>query len=411
MNAPLTPAHSRFGGSVAARVLRCPASVGLTEKVPAYLRKPSAYAERGTACHAAIVQLIDETEDLESLIGKTFSGYTITRDDVENALRPGYAHVEQLLNTPGAEFYREHRVVFPTIPGAFGTADLLVRIGTTVHVIDFKFGAGVRVPALCPDGDEDVINPQLLFYAAAGRHSLPEFFADAENIILTIVQPASIEPDAEMVSSVPVTHGELDEFRAVYRGVCAEALSDAPRLERGDWCRFCPARPICPAHTAPLLDLAQFAMPTPPCTPADKAAYLQALAAGLDLVDAVKDLRTALHEQAKCALESGDTVPGYALSAGRAERYWRDEIVAQVALLSLGFDHDDIIEAEVMRSPKQIELRAKARGLKIPQELIASARSGVSLVRAENVRAPVLGRSETARMFSEALKAFQGDNA
>jgi len=161
-----------------------------------------------------------------------------------------------------------------------------------------------------------------------------------------------------------------------------------------------------------LLDLAQFVMPTPPTALVDKTTYLQTLAAGLDLVDAVKDLRKALHDQAKRALESGDTVRGYALSAGRAERHWRDEIAAQVALLSLGFDHDDIIETEVMRSPKQIELRAKARGLKIPQELIASARSGVSLVRAENVRAPVLGRSETARTFSEALKAFQkGDKA
>jgi hypothetical protein len=33
MNAPLEPAHSSFGGSVAARVLHCPASVTLTEKV------------------------------------------------------------------------------------------------------------------------------------------------------------------------------------------------------------------------------------------------------------------------------------------------------------------------------------------------------------------------------------------
>ena len=32
-------AHSQFGGSVATRVLRCPASVGLIEKVPAHLRK------------------------------------------------------------------------------------------------------------------------------------------------------------------------------------------------------------------------------------------------------------------------------------------------------------------------------------------------------------------------------------
>src|SRR6516162_11621623 len=40
------PAHSPFGGSAAARVLRCPASVGLVAKVPKYLRRSSAYADR-----------------------------------------------------------------------------------------------------------------------------------------------------------------------------------------------------------------------------------------------------------------------------------------------------------------------------------------------------------------------------
>ena len=59
MNAPLEPAHSPFGGSVAARVLRCPASVGLVQKVPDYLRRSSAYAERGTALHAAMALLLE----------------------------------------------------------------------------------------------------------------------------------------------------------------------------------------------------------------------------------------------------------------------------------------------------------------------------------------------------------------
>jgi hypothetical protein len=404
------PVHSPFGGSVAARVLCCPASVDLTQKVPAYLHRPSTYADRGTALHAAITLLLAEDAHarVESLAGKTFGSYTITSDDVENALRPTYDYVETLLDTPGAEYFLERRVVFPAISDTFGTVDLLARIGRTIHVTDYKFGAGVRVLALSPDGDEDVINAQLLFYAAAARHSLREFFAGVEDIVLTIVQPQSIEPDAEMVSSVAVTHAELDEFITVYRAACEEALSDTPRLQSGAWCRFCPARPICPEHTRPLLDLAQFVTPTPPRTPIDKGAYLQALAAGLDLVDAIKDILTALHDQAKRALEQGDGVPGYALSAGRAERHWRDEIVAQVALLSLGFGHDDIIEAETMRTPKQLELRAKARGLKIPQELIVSRRSGVSLVRSENARAPVLGRGELARTFSEMLQSFLG---
>ena len=407
MNASLAPTHSPFGGSVAARVLRCPASVGLTEKVPAHLRKSSIYANRGTACHAAMVLLLDDpSPTLDSLAGKTFDNYVITTDDIENAIRPAYAYVDALLVEPGAEFYSELRVAFPTIASAYGTVDLLVRIGRTIHVIDFKFGSGVRVLALTPDGDTDILNAQLLFYAAAARHSLPEFFAGVETINLTILQPQSIEPDAEMASSVTVTHGELNEFVPVYRGVCAEALSDAPRLERGDWCRFCPARPICPAHTRPLLDLAQFIVPTPPAARTDKTAYLQTLATGLDLIDDIKDLRAALHDQAKRALESGDIVPGYTLSAGRAERHWRDdESTAIAALESLGLTRDDIV-AETMRSPKQVELRAKARGLKIPQELIASHRSGTSLTRCENAHAPVPRRDEIARLFSAALETL-----
>ena len=407
------PVHSKFGASVAARVLRCSASVDLIQEVPAYLRKSSAYADRGTACHAAITLLLAEDAHscAENLAGKTFGNYTITFDDVENALRPAYAHVETLLDAPGAEYYLEQRVVFPTIPDTWGTVDLLVRIGRTIHVIDFKFGIGVRVCALSPDGDEDVINAQLLFYAAAARHSLREFFAGVESIVLTIPQPVSIDVDAEMVSSVAVTHAELDAFIAAYRAACEEALSDAPRLERGDWCRFCAARPICPAHAGPLLDLAQFVVPPPGdalAAPPAKEAYLQLLADGLNLVAAVKDIRTALHDQAKRALENGDPIPGYTLSAGRAERRWRGgENTAIAALESLGLTRDDVVAA-TMRSPKQVELRAKARGLKVPQELIVSNRSGVSLVRVENAQAPVLGRVELARTFSEALEALLG---
>ena len=143
-------------------------------------------------------------------------------------------------------------------------------------------------------------------------------------------------------------------------------------------------------------------MPTP-----STGDYLRLLAEGLDLVDAVKDIGKALHDQAKQALHAGDLVPGYALSAGRAERSWHNEDAAIAALIGLGLARDDVV-VETMRSPKQVELRAKARGLKVPQELIVSHRSGVSLVRGENARAPVPGRGEIVRSFSAALEAFQG---
>src|SRR5262245_953603 len=183
MNAPLVTAHSRFGGSSATRVLHCPASVSLIEKVPPHLRRTSNYAERGTALHSAMALLIEEKRRIDDLVGEMLNNYVITPDDVENALRPTYSYVDALLNEPGAAYYFEQRVEFPTIASSFGTSDLLARVGNTVHVIDYKFGAGMRVLAIQPDGDEDVLNAQLLFYAAAARHSLREFFVGTDDVV------------------------------------------------------------------------------------------------------------------------------------------------------------------------------------------------------------------------------------
>jgi hypothetical protein len=73
----------------------------------------------------------------------------------------------------------------------------------------------------------------------------------------------------------------------------------------------------------------------------------------------------------------------------------------------LGLTRDDVL-VETLRSPKQVEIRAKARGLKVPDEMIVSQPSGVALVRSENAHAPVPGRSDIVRSFSVALAAFRG---
>jgi hypothetical protein len=402
MNAPLEPAHSRFGGSVASRILRCPGSVQLITTVPEHLRRSSVYAVRGSSCHAAMARLIERECSLDDLVGETIGDYTLTRDDIENALRPVLTYVDELLDQPGAEYFLERRVVFPGIADTFGTADLIARIGDTIHVIDFKFGSGVQVLARYADG---AVNAQLQFYAVSARSTFPDFFAGIDNIVLSIVQPVTTAIDAEMVSTTPVTHAELDEFITLFRKACAEALSPSPRLERGDHCRFCAARPVCPEHTKPLLDLARFMVPTP-AAPPDRNTYLRLIAAGLDLVDATKDIGRALHDQAKCAIDAGGRVPGYTLTAGRAVRNWKNETTAAPDLLKLGLARDDVL-VEVLRSPKQVEIRAKARGVKVPKELVISRPSGVALVRIKNAHAPILGRDELMRAFSGALDAFQ----
>src|SRR5262245_55365910 len=148
MNAPLESMHSVFGGSSAARILGCPGSVDLIEKVPSYLHRVSVYAERGSAFHTAMALLIERARSLDDLIGENVNGYMITADDVANALRPVLAYVEPLLDAAGATFYLEQRVIFPTVRDSFGAADLILRNGNGLRVIDFKFGSGVPVRAL-----------------------------------------------------------------------------------------------------------------------------------------------------------------------------------------------------------------------------------------------------------------------
>ena len=195
-----TPAHSVFGGSVAARVLNCPASVKLIANVPEHLRKASSsYADRGTALHTAMARLIEGECSFDDLVGMTIDDYAITRDDAEDALRPAYAYVDALL-TPEAEYFleaarrvswhrrrlwycRSHRSRRQRHPRC--RFQIRRRRSRSRALSRWRRGRHQRAA---------------LFYAAAARHTFPNFFAGVDDIILTILQPQSIELDAEMES-------------------------------------------------------------------------------------------------------------------------------------------------------------------------------------------------------------------
>ena len=73
----------------------------------------------------------------------------------------------------------------------------------------------------------------------------------------------------------------------------------------------------------------------------------------------------------------------------------------------LGLSRDDVI-AETLRSPKQVESRAKARGLKVPNGIDRFASLRRLAGASENARAPVPGRrDEIVAVFSDgSLTAF-----
>ena len=268
----------------------------------------------------------------------------------------------------------------------------------------------MRVLALYTDGDDDVVNAQLLFYASAARASIPRILCRRRHY-----RPD--HPSAGVDRSrcgdgilVAVTSAELDAFVTVYRAACEEALR-ACAAHRREGRIAGSARRTRSARRIPVRCLISLNSPRrrPPRSPRRKRTF-QLLADGLNLVDAVKDIGKALHDQAKLALDHGDAVPGYALSAGRAVRQWKDEQAAVSALIALGLFRDDVV-AETLRSPRQVELRARTRGVRISTEFIVSTRFGTSLVRAENARAPTPGRSDTVQFFSEASESVSRRDA
>ena len=148
------------------------------------------------------------------------------------------------------------------------------------------------------------------------------------------------------------------------RAACEEALSDAPRLERGAGAGS--ARRGRSARRTP----GRCSISRSSCMPAlacasRKEDYLQLLARRPEPRRRGQGHRHGAARSGQARPGERRSVPGYALRPAAPSAIGAMMSTAIAALERLGLSRDDII-AETMRSPKQVEIRAKARGLKVP---------------------------------------------
>jgi len=178
--------HSNIvGGSTAKRVINCPGSVALVQKMPP---KPSSkYADEGTLLHNVMAELIMSEEPPEYYIGTRYEDQILTLELVEEKIRPALRALDIIDPEQKMEIEAETRVGFgDLLPGVFGSTDLIGRLGNRAIVLDWKFGDGVMV--------EVEENPQLMFYAAAAMRT-PEAqwaFEGVTEIECVIVQPPEV---------------------------------------------------------------------------------------------------------------------------------------------------------------------------------------------------------------------------
>jgi hypothetical protein len=335
------------------------------------------YADEGTLLHEAIAILIENPR--APVVGMKYAGIELTRELHDDKLVPAlaeftrrYGHLQ--------EIELEVEVALP-IPGAFGTADVVGFADDFVLVLDWKFGDGVLVSA--------VENDQLQFYAAG---VLTEHLPDADDDLvfeLAIIQPArGLE---NICSSWRTTAGALRTWLVTYEAALRAGDREEPHFELGSWCRFCPAKVVCPKMLG-VVEVARGPAPTE-------------LGGWLDKCDALEQWIAAVRTLAREELERGGTVAGWKLVAKRGSRSWRDENEVWKWLRRNGLTRRATVPT--LRSPAQVEKVLGKTVYARMAELVQSVSSGTTLAKADDPRPGVHSATQFAE-FAKRLAAATG---
>jgi hypothetical protein len=360
--------HSNIvGGSTAKRVINCPGSVALVQKMPP---KPSSkYADEGTLLHDTIAEHLATLQPLESFLGKKHQDQVLTQELIDDKLVPALALLDEIDPKQEMTYEVETRVGFgDLLPGVFGSTDFVGRLGDKAVVLDWKFGDGVAVTA------EE--NEQLMFYAAAAMRTtaLQWAFEGATEIECVIVQPP-------MIRRWTTTPERIAQFEhQLVKAVKAAEQPDAG-LKAGEHCRWCAAKPVCPQMTGAVDRALQVQLKE------IDAATLGRYLANADVLEGwITDLRALAFQ----LLEKNIPVPGYKIVQKQARRQWADEAKAIAALHDMGLPRGELFSPEEIRSPAQIEKVLKKRKLALPDDLVKSVSSGTTLASEDDSRPAVL---------------------
>ena len=330
--------HSPLGASGAERWMNCPGSVTLIKNLSLPESDEPDYRAEGTAAHEFLARILVSGQDAWEMIGQVAENGVECTEEIANAIqvfadtvRPDFAHASR------PRILIEFPVSSPVHPAFYGTLDNGVVNEAEHHVFinDYKHGVGVTVEV------DD--NPQLKYYAFGLLENVHPVDDDWK-VTLRIIQPRGFHTEGP-VREWSTTAGAI---RAWVHEVLVPAMW-ATELDNdllaGPWCRFCPAKLVCPMLTG----LFRAAATIDPATVVELSN--DSLGSDRTLWAAVKLYGAALEAETLRRLQLGYPVKGNKLVAKKADRVWKPQ--AQVLFVSR-FGRAAQTEPE-LKSPAQME--------------------------------------------------------
>lgn len=381
------PAHSPLGASGAERWMNCPGSAGLIQELQLPESDEPEYRKLGTHAHSLAALCLETGTDCWEHAGTTIEDIEVSVETC-NAVQLFLDECRSLIPTDGLIYHTiwiEKSFSSPIHPLFYGTTDFAILCGTKLYVRDYKHGEGLEVDA--------VENPQIRYYGYGILQDHPE----VEEIDYAIVQPRfygaeKIKRWSESAASLQTWVNE-ELVPAMLR---TELDND---LLPGSWCRFCPAKLVCPVLTG-LFRAAATADPKLIVTMSDAQ-----LDRDYPLVQAVKFYLKALEEQQFARLNAGKVFANSKLVKKKADRVWKPG--AEV-LFKERFGQG-VFTVPELKSPAQME-KISEPAKELVHEWAYTPDSGLTCALRTDKRGEVKVQT-AAEIFKAALAAVNSGDA
>lgn len=236
---------------------------------------------------------------------------------------------------PLAELYTEQTLSFTTyVPEGFGTGDAVIVSYDTIHVIDLKFGRGVRV--------DPYENPQLKLYALGALEAFG-FMNDISRIRVSIAQ---VRLNAFETFETDTT--ALLEWAEQIKPIAKQAYEGTGAFKAGDWCTFCKFGKRCKARAEAMAEVYEGKYQRDTALTDDEIAKL------LPMLDGLKKWASSIQDGALSEILDGGSIPGWKAVAGRANRVISDEEGLAQTLLK-DFTEEGIYKPKSLKSLTELE--------------------------------------------------------